>query len=76
MKNGLNNHSKMTDSKLYSKYIDGKYHEAVAIHCDVCGEIFQVRKGFIYGNNPKYGKVVIACYKHLTAKDLEMIHCD
>ena len=49
----------MTDAKLYQKFKhDGRYYEAVVSECDICNEMFQVKKGFFLKEN------ILSCFKH------------
>lgn len=41
------------------------YFEAHVVKCDMCGEMFQVKKGFVLAED------TIACYKHLSKEFLE-----
>lgn len=49
----------MSDVKLYQRF-DGwvKYYEADVSRCDVCGKMFQIKKGFYLKDN------ILSCYKH------------
>jgi len=46
------------------------YHYAHLVRCDICGELFQVSKGFFLRED------VIACYKHMKKEYLEEMGFD
>ncbi len=58
----------MTKTALYTKMENwpGMY-PAVVIKCDICEEMFQVRKGFVLKED------VIACFKHISEETLEVV---
>ncbi len=43
-----------------------KYFPAVSVRCDICNEIFQIKKGFFLAED------VIVCYKHMKKEWLEV----
>ncbi len=63
-------YQKGNENVLYSWSSLHRYLPAQAVKCDMCGQIFQVKKGFLLLGE------TIACYKHMKKEWLEEMGFD